>query len=243
MAGIIMMTLTTFFKNPFADERISMSHLLAYTTDQLEKLRAANLPELAPRRAATTAALAAFQGSSVADDSKLGQRKGRKQTKRSFRRGLGGRLGKIQAAAMARFGMQGPEMKELFPQGRQGFTKCTDDVLAPMLAGLAAALAARAGELGPDVVAAGAAVQSDWAAVYAASEAVSGEKAAAAAGVRTARAALQRELLLNLLALATLFPGEPEKLGTFAQESLLRRKAKHRPAAALPREPDQRVGN
>jgi hypothetical protein len=46
-------------------------------------------------------------------------------------------------------------------------------------------------------------------------------KAAAEAGRRNTRRALQRELFLNLLALAQNFPLQPEKLNLFMQPSLL----------------------
>ena len=219
-----MTTLTAFFRNCFADRQISQARLLAYTTDHLERLKAANLPDMAARVTATEAALASVRATTVADESKLGVRKGRKQSKGSFRRGLGRRLGKIQAAVQAVFGVDGPEVREFFPEGRYGFTKCTDDLLAARLAALAGALTARAAELGPETVAEGAALQSEWAKVYAASEAVSGEKAETEVNARSAREALQRELQANVLSLALLYPGQPEKLAVFAQESLLRRK-------------------
>ena len=192
MTYSIMTTLSAFFRNCFADRQISQARLLAYTTDHLERLKAANLPDMAARVAATEAALVSVRATTVADESKLGVRKGRKQSKGSFRRGLGRRLGKIQAAVQAVFGVDGPEVREFFPEGRYGFTKCTDDLLAARLAALAGALTARAAEMGPETVAEG--------------------------------AALQRELQANVLSLALLYPGQPEKLAVFAQESLLRRK-------------------
>jgi hypothetical protein len=187
-------------------------------------LKAANLPGMSARIAATEAALASFRATAVADGSKLGQRKGRKQTKGSFRRGLSRRLAIIHVRAQAVFGEDAPEVKEILPKGRYGFTKCTDDLLAPRLASLAGALTARSAEMGPESVAEVAALQSEWAAVYAASEAVSGEKAETEVNARAAREALQRELQVNVLSLALLYPGEPGKLAEFAQESLLRTK-------------------
>ena len=219
-----MASLEIFFRNPFADEHIGQAQLLAYTTDHLERLKAAALPGFAARIAATEAALVAYQASSVADLSKLGQRKGRKQTKASFRRGLGARLGKIQGAVMAVFGVQAPVLQEIFPAGRRGFTKCADDLLAARLKGLAEILTAHAPELAAAAVADGAALQSEWLAIYTVSEAATGEKSATEAGQRAARTALQRELLLNVLSLALLYPGDASQLGKFTQESLLRKK-------------------
>ena len=89
---------------------------------------------------------------------------------------------------------------------------------------LAAAVSARAAELGPELVTQAAGMASDWAPVYEASEASAGAKAAAEEDRRGARAALLRELYLNLLALAQEYPEQPEKLSLFMQQSLLTQK-------------------
>ena len=63
---------------------------------------------------------------------------------------------------------------------------------------------------------------STWLAVYAASESSSASKAATESEKRAARKALEQKLFLNLLFLASLFPGQPEKTALYTRQSLLR---------------------
>ena len=227
-----MLGMERFFKNPFTKSRVGIGPLLAFTTDHVERLKADNSGgQWTARLAATTAALAAVNGSFVADQSKLGQRKGSKQTKRMFRRGLAVRLAKIQGAAMGRFGPKAPELSELFPRGRRGFTQCADDGLESKLQALVTALTAHAAELDAAVVPAAQTLLAEWRAVYQASEASTGAKASAETARRGARSVLERELFLNLLTLAQAFPDAPEKLARYMQQSLLVKKA-GKPGAA-----------
>ena len=65
-------------------------------------------------------------------------------------------------------------------------------------------------------------MRSDWQPIYTASESSTGAKAHTEKAKASARSALQRELFLNLLALAQNFPEQPEMLKVFMQPSLLK---------------------
>lgn len=217
-----MKNLSGFLENPFADRNIGLDKLLAFTTDHVQRLTANNPGgQWSVRLAATETALAAVNGTFVADETKLGLRKARKQAKRAFRAALRGRVARVHGAVMAKFGERTPEVKEIFPGGRQGLARCADDVLESQLKSLVSALTARLADLGPAVVTAAQTLLAEWQSVYQASEASTGAKVATEAARRNARAVLERELFLNLLALAQAFPGEPEKLAGFMQQSLL----------------------
>ena len=217
-----MKNLQIFFKNPFAGRRGGLNQLLAFTTDHLQRLKVNNGGgEWSARLAATEAALAGVSDSYVADNSRLGQRKSSKQMKRAFRAALRGRVSPLHLAVQAKYGERAPEVWSCFPQGRQGLARCADDGLSNRLAALVTALTARTADLGPGPAAAAQALLAEWEPVYAASEAASGAKARTQSEQRAARAVLERELFLNLLALAQAFPGEPAKLAAFMQPSLL----------------------
>lgn len=220
-----MLSLDIYLKNPFTDGRYGIDRLLAFTTDHLERLRAANLGGAWPGRiAATAAALAAFNGQEVAHSSSLGERKTSKRALREFRRALGERVGALHLALQVKYGPRAAELKTFFPKGRTAFARCPDDLLEPLLKALAAAIAERPAELGPELAATAAGLVADWQPLHATSMAATGAKKTAEFERRGARVALERELYLNLLALAQEFPEQPEKLPAYMHQSLLTRK-------------------
>ena len=233
--GNFMMKLHRFFQNPFDDPSFGVGKLLAFTNDHLAKMAAVNPGGILDARiSATTAALQAVSSADVDDLNNMGWRKGQKGEKRKFRKALPGSIGKIYGAAVAKFGPKTPEMKELFPSGRSAFIKCRDAVLEDELGVLITALTAHQSELGPEVLASAEALASGWQAVYEGSESSMAAKAHTEKARRDARAALQQELFLNLLALAQNFPRQPEKLNSYMQQSLLEkhpRVPKPRPSA------------
>lgn len=225
-----MNDISRVFLNPFDSVHISLSHLLSFTTDHLVRLQAVDgAGKFATRLAATQVALAAVEAAFTNDETKLGLRKARKLSQRTFRLGLTAAIAKINVAVKAALGERSPAVAECFPGGRAVFARCRAVVLENHLASLITALQAQ-GALLPGAVASQAvALRADWLAVYQPSAAASGVKAEAEVEVRRARVNLQRELFLNLLALAQNYPGQPEQLGLYMQPSLLTRS---KPAAA-----------
>ena len=220
-----MLSLDIFFQNPFAGRQYGIGRLLAFTTDHLSRLRAANLGGVWPARiAATEAALAAFNGRDVSHGSSLGQRKTSKKALRAWRRALPERLGALYLELQVKYGARSPMLKTFFQHGRTYFARCPDDMLEPSLRALAAAVSERTGELGPELAAQASGLVSEWQPLHAASEASSSAKSTAEYDRRGARAALVRELYLNLLAQAQEYPDQPEKLGSFMQQSFLTQK-------------------
>ncbi len=226
-----MNDLELYLKNPFANRHVGLGKLLSFTRDHLGRLTAAEPGDVWPARiAATQAALAAVNSGDVSNDTHLGERKAQAMTKRAFRRALPKRVAAIHVAFMARYGEHAAEISEGFPHGRTGFRRCRDVMLEDYLAVLSAAVSARAAELGPEVVAQAAALVTEWQPVHDASASAAANKSATEDARRQARSALERELFLNLLALAQQFPGQPEALGRFMECSLLTRKRPRRSA-------------
>lgn len=230
-----MKDLHSYLASPFRTPPYGVGKLLAFTTDHLGRLRENNAGGIYDGRiAATQSALAALNAASGGDEMKFGVRKMNKMKKRAFRKSLPAEIGKIYLGVVSKFGLGAPVLKDFFPMGRSQFFKCRDDLLGAELGVLIDALTAHQSELGPDLLSAAEKLKSDWQTIYADSESASGAKDTAIYAKQKARAALEMELFRNLLVLAQQFAGQPEKLDTFMQQSLLtrHRPKKHQPAPA-----------
>ena len=226
-----MITLTRFLDNPFDNRQISLDELLAFSTDNLQRMVAHNPGGIYTARITGTAsALNVMAVCSSDDQVKLGLRKARKQAKDTFRSGLSASIEKIQAVVVAKFGGSGPEVVECFPQGRTVFSDCRDDQLVNHLDALHTALLARQAALGAPVVTDSVALQTTWGALYTASEASTGNKAHTAAEKLTARENLQLQLFFNLLEIAKNNPRQPAHLDLYMQQHLLENPASPPPA-------------
>lgn len=222
-----MLRFDRFFINPFDDDGISFDELSAYTTDHLGRLIAQNSgAQFNARINATTVAFTALENCANDDGVKLGLRKARVMLKDQFRTSLPEQLGYIEGAIKSFFKAQAPEvLLECFPEGLTVFSQCRDDAVNNHLARLSSALTARStpggGPMPPAALNDANGLLSTWIAIYSASETSSANKAATEAEKRTARKALQLELFRNLLFLASLYPGQPEKAADFMRQSLL----------------------
>lgn len=229
-----MRNLSRFLENPFDDDGISEAELLAFSTDNLQRMTANSPVPLAARITATTAKFNIVAQCSSDDTVRLGARKAAKMMKDDFRASLKDAINGIWVVVVAKFGLHSPQEMEIFPKGRSVFqtSETTDDKLQVQLNALLAALTSHAVALGADVVDAATALKTDWMTIYEASEIASGQKTTTEAGKRTARENLQLELYYNLIELMKMFPRQPEKLALYMTQSLL----EDHPAA--PEEPE-----
>lgn len=203
------MKLARLFHNTFLERPVSHAELMACATDAKECLRASNEGgAFDPVVAALTAAIAQVNATAVGNGVTLGRRKGAKHTKRNFRRALPAKAGQIHACVVSHYGPKAPELRRVFPRGRLGLIRTTDDGLGPALGAMQAALAALAPDMGPAGVTAEALaleLVTGWAEVYARSEQSSAAKAFAESEHRAARQALGIQLHLALLTVTTHF--------------------------------------
>jgi hypothetical protein len=144
----------------------------------------------------------------VADLTKLGRRKGAKMFKKQFRAGLPDTVARIAAGVMGHYGSRSGELRKVLPRGRQALVRTPDDAMGAALASLVAALTPLEQDMGPAgtrslQLAQG--LQSGWAEVYGVSEASTGEKAVAEAGLRAARVRLGAQLHVALLSVTAHF--------------------------------------
>src|SRR3954462_11740735 len=123
-----MIDLVRFFRNPFVDQRISLSQLVIFAGQHLARMVAMNPGGVFDERiAATTDALAAFRGSNVDNCITFGLRKGFVLAKETFRALLHEKLARIHGAVVVAYGAKAPELTECFPKGRTVFTTCVDE--------------------------------------------------------------------------------------------------------------------
>lgn len=217
-----MIDLHRFLTNPFDDPGISIDELLAFTTDHQQRMTANNTGGFLTARITATNTALGVLGTTVTDDqTKLAIRKARKQAKDDFRKSLPDGVGKIYGAVIAKYGPNGVETTECFPEGRGVFAKSTDDRLANQLQTLINGVTAHQADLGAPLVADATALLTGWNAVYSTSESSAGAKTTTQAAKNAARASLQLELFKNLLTIALQFPRQPEQVDVYMQQSLL----------------------
>lgn len=230
-----MIDLHRFLEVPFDDRQVSMDELLAFTTDNLQRLVANNPGSLFNTRiTATTTKLAVVESCLSNDQTKLGLRKGKKMVKETFRKNLLKHIEKIWAVLVSEYGSASAEVLECFPQGRRVFSSCTDDQVQTHLQTLSTGVTAHQAALGEEVVGNAGGLLSSWIAVFSASESSSGAKMTTEAGKKLARENLQLELFYNLLEIAKAFPRQPEKLDLFMRQSLLEDQPVAEPPPAAP---------
>lgn len=155
------------------------------------------------------------------DQTRLGIRKSRKQSKDEFRDNLPAAVAKLLAAVEAEFGPGSPQVVECVPSGRTVFGICRDDELGGHLQTLINGITAHQAQLGAPLVTRATNLKATWILAYQASETSSGAKATSEQGKRLARENLALMLYLNLVKLMEMFPRQPEKCAIYMQQSLL----------------------
>ncbi len=221
-----MRNLAYYFTNPFMLAKLGLAVLIAFTTELIRRMTANN-PEgkLDERIDAVSGALARLHSTFIDDGIQLGLRKGAKLEKRRFRDGLVDKIRPVYNAVWEAFGDPSPEMEEVFPGGRSVWYHLRDGEVSNHLNILVSGIAEYEASLGADVLAKAEAVRDEWAVVYEASKAASGEKTATEAGKRDARENLEVELYLTIARLMTLFPRDPERFALYMQQHLLEGKS------------------
>jgi hypothetical protein len=217
-----MRTLKRYVENPFDDPSISFDELIAFSTDHLQRMIANNPGALWNNRiTATNTALLSVETCLTDDQTKLGLRKSRIQTKVTFRSNLPDKIAMINGVVVGKYGPNAPEVTECFPSGRSVFSTCTDDRVENHLQTLINGLTAHQADLGPEVAGDAGGLLSTWLAVYGASNSSTAQKTTAQDAKRNARLNLQLELFKNLLTIGLNFARQPDKVSLYMVQSLL----------------------
>ena len=217
-----MIDLRKIFINPFKDRDISFSELLKYSARHLSRMVANNPGALLNTRiTATTTALAGVESGVTDTATKDALRKGKTQVKESFREALPENIRKIHGAVVAAFGDPSPELTDCFPEGRNVFNKCRDEELNNKLGQLLACITPKAAQVGATAVSNTAGLLSTWTSIYAAQDVAMAQRTSTAESRDTAKANLQLQLFLNVLALAAAFPDQPDKCDVYCPQQYL----------------------
>ncbi|MBL9132136.1 MAG: hypothetical protein JNG86_13115 [Verrucomicrobiaceae bacterium] len=217
-----MRILSRFLDVPFDDPNIALHRLIAFATDNQQRMIANNSGgEFSGRITALTGALTIINNCFTDDQTQLGIRKARKQAKDELRAAIPASVAKLMGAVTAEYGPDSPEVTECCPQGRTIFSTSADDQVSQHLEVLINGITAHQATLGEPLVLKATALKTAWDTVYAASEAASGGKTATEEEKQAARENLQLMLYLNLVKLMEVFPRQPEKLSLYMTQSLL----------------------
>ena len=216
-----MYQLNTIADNPFYDRQISLNEICAGATETLQRM-VANNPGgfLTSSITSLTAAMANCDAAITDDGIKLGLRKGRKQAKDTFRAGLPAAITHIYNGVAYKLGANDPGVTDCFPHGRAIFSECPDDALDNELGMTAAAITAKAGVLGAELVSEIGSLLSTWLALYAASEASSGAKISTQLTRKAAKELLADALFDVLLTVAKKYPKQRAMIDAWFQQSL-----------------------
>ncbi len=219
-----MTNLHVFFEISFQAEDVTFSRLLKFGARSLSRLSASNPANVFDARiAATTTALAAAE-SGVSDVGiKEAIKKAKTQAKDDFREALPAQIRKIHAAVVAAFGDPSPDLTECFPEGRTVFRDCRDEELNNKLDQVVACLTPRSAQVGAAMVTLATNLKTQWASLFAAQDTAMSDREMMAGQRDAAREALALQLYLNVLAVATQFPGDVAKCDYYFPQQYLRR--------------------
>lgn len=217
-----MRNLSSYHNVPFDDPRIALARLIAFATDNLQRMIANNQGgEFSARITALTSALSLINECFSDDQSQLGVRKASKMNKEAMRESIPQTVARIIGTVTGEFGPSSAEVTQIVPAGRTIFTSCTDDQVSSHLQTLIDGVTAHQAVLGAALVTKATTLKTAWDTVYAASEAASGTKTATQQEKDAARLNLQLMLYYNLIKLMELFPRQPEKNALYMTQSLL----------------------
>ena len=215
--------LRNFFRNPLDSPAISLTELLAFSTDHLGRISKQNLAtgRWTARIAAVSPAMAALDAAHSGDLIEGANRTARKQAKNDVKSTLPAQADKIVSFVRAHFGKGSPEVRDCAPNGLAVLAKAPDDEVKHHLDRLIEGVQKVVATVGNEVLTKATDLKAAWMAIYTASEDSAAGKSFSEAEQRAARQALQRELFLTLLDLAAEYPNQPEQLGLFMQQHLL----------------------
>ena len=230
-----MMDLQRYFEIAFEDERISDDDLRKFTEDHLRRLTA-NDPdhEFGALVTATAAAYSDFFGGISDEDTQAAVRQGLTIAMKDALEGFKAHVRRREGLIRSTWDKDSPEYTEFFPRGLNEYNQVTLGNAETLMTRFVNAATAHQATLGQPVVDEFAQLKEAFVSARTAQlekkAAVSGSKAEAAA----ARAALEKQLTVNLLTLALKFVGQPEQGMAFFDQSIIRPASGAPPAAPAP---------
>lgn len=217
-----MIDLDRFLRNPFARPEISQADLVPFTADHLALLAVQNTEgRFNDAITATDALFTALSGRIVQESTAAAIRRARTAALEAKRATVHRELSQLEGLIHARFPRGSATYVELLPGGLAEFREVGLDLLNARLESLLERLEPHAATIGAADVAALAALQEEWATLRGEQVKKKGVSTDAAGDRRAASDALRGQLFDNLLLIARLEKGRPERIGLYMRQSLL----------------------
>lgn len=228
-----MIKIERFFQIMFADPNISNEELRDYTEDHLAKLISHNASgpyagQFAAMIAETQPKFDAFVASISTEDSAGATREGQTLTKDAALKAFIELVRKREPRIEGIFGKPSAAYEEFFPQGLNEYGKPTQAQAVVLMDRMVAKATKYVADVGQPMVDEFTAARTAFTTARTAQVTQKGEVGEAAAQRRLARAAVELQDQKNLLTIALMFLGQPERAKDFFTESKLRDPKKHK---------------
>ena len=221
-----MIRISRYFENPFDDRQIAAEELRIFAEDHLGKVNSHNdsgplAGTLTAMVTATEAAFDPFDEALSGRAQEIGTQMGGTMTKDDALRLFKTKIRQREGTVRGVLAENTPQYREIFPGGLMYYTRATMQTIQARLDYAVEKFTKYQAELGAAVVAEITGLRSAFSAARDAQVGDKGEVSEARGMVKTTRRSLELQLLDNLLALAKLFKGQPEKAAEFFNQSLL----------------------
>lgn len=217
-----MLDLFRYFLNPFETDEISRAELADYGLENLGRMTTNNPSgALSAHITATSNLLDALDVTVDNEEVKVGIQKAATQAKADFRAILPNELSKVHGACLAVYGRKGAKMLEIWPHGLEAFSAANDDELDNKLGPLVTSLTNNVAAVGATALTQATALDTGWMALYGAANSARNSNVSQGEARRVATKNLREQLFQNLLKLASLFAGMPEKAALYCPQDLL----------------------
>lgn len=228
-----MIELSRFCENLFASPRISMAELRKFTEDHLARLKAQNADgshagQFGGLLAATGPLFGAFERTLSIKDSVQAEREGKTITKNEALRAFQRLVRKIEPRVADRLGRPGAEYEKFFPHGLKEFNQATMATALTLMDRMVKLAGDYSAQIGTQPLADFTAARTAFAQARSVQMVQKGEVTEAIHERDAARAALETQLMANVLAIASLLIGHAERMREFFDQSLLRNRRKPR---------------
>lgn len=215
-----MIRIERYFEIVFADRQISSEELRNFAEDHIGKLRAAGA-SLAAMGAATEGVFGPFDQALSERAELIGSLAGTTVTKNEVMQLFRTRIRQRRGRVVDAFGEGSAEYREIFPGGLTYYTQATMETVKQRLDYAVEKFTKYQAQLGTALVAEFEGLRGQFAEARDVQVEDKGSVSQARGAVRTARTALELQLMDNLLTLAKQFKGQPEKAAEFFDQSLL----------------------
>lgn len=235
------MRIAGFFENGFAGRNISSGELLIFAEDHLGRMRSQNDSGATARKfteliAATQPLFGAFSAAHATENSEGATQQGKTLTKNAAFAAFKALVRLREVRVASELGRPGPGYENFFPHGLKEYNRATMETAETLMDRMVAASEKFRAEVGAEMAVEFADARTAFLNARRAQLAQKGAVSVAAAARKAARKALEVQLMKNVLTIALLFVGQPERAQDFFTQAHLRdpKRRKRQPPPAPP---------